>query len=55
MKTRMFVPILILTFSVMIIVESCATRQKAISIEDASEIRSGIWINEAYQEPLVIQ
>jgi hypothetical protein len=37
------------------IIGSCATRKKVISIEDASEIRSGIWINEAYQWPLVIQ
>ena len=55
MKTRTFVPILILVLAVLVIAGSCATRQKAISIENASEIRSGIWINEAYQYPLVIQ
>ena len=38
----------------LIIVSSCATRKKAISNEEASEIRSGIWINEAYWEPLVV-
>ena len=55
MKTRMLVSILILVLAVMIIAGSCATRKKAVSMEDASEIRSGIWINEAHQYPLVIQ
>ena len=55
MKTRTLVSILILILAVLIITGGCATRKKAISIEDASEIRSGIWINEAYNEPLAVQ
>ena len=54
MKTRTFVLLLILVLAVLIIAGSCATRKKAISIEEASEIRSGIWINEAYNEPLAV-
>jgi len=55
MRVRTLLLFLILVLAVLIIAGSCATRKKAISIENASEIRSGIWINEAYQEPLVIQ
>ncbi|MHA2172950.1 MAG: hypothetical protein ACXAB7_24065, partial [Candidatus Kariarchaeaceae archaeon] len=46
--------ILILILSVLIIAGSCATRKKAISIEEASEIRSGIWVNEAYIKPSAV-
>ena len=48
MKTRTLVLILILVLAVLIVVGSCATRKKAISIEDAAEIRSGKWVNEYY-------
>ena len=48
MKTRTLVLILILVLAVMVIAGSCATRKKAISIEDAAEIRSGKWVNEDY-------
>ena len=46
MKTRTLAIILILVLAVMIIAGSCATRNKAISIEDALKIRSGKWVNE---------
>jgi hypothetical protein len=55
MKTKTFVSILILVLAVLIVVGSCATRKKAISIEEASKIRSGIWVNELYTDPLVVQ
>jgi len=49
MKTRPLVTILILVIAVMVIAGSCATRKKVISIEEASEIRSGIWVNEHHK------
>ena len=55
MKARPLVSILILILAVLTIAVSCATRKKAISIEEASEIRSGIWVNELYTDPLVVQ
>jgi len=54
MQTRRIVLILILVLAVLIIAGSCATRKKAISIEEASEIRSGKWVNESYTDPLVV-
>jgi hypothetical protein len=48
MKARMLISIYILILAVLIAIGSCTTRKKAISIEDASEIRSGKWVNEAY-------
>jgi hypothetical protein len=54
MKTRMLVSILILVLAVLIIAGSCATRKKAISIEDAAIIRSGKWVNESYIEEMTI-
>ena len=48
MKPRTFAIILILVLAVLVVVGSCATRKKAISIEDAAEIRSGKWVNEHY-------
>ena len=56
MKTRALVSVIILILVVLTIVGSCATRKKAIPIEEALEIRSGIWVNEHYQhEKLVVQ
>ena len=55
MKTRMLISIIILVLAVLIIAGSCATRKKALSIEEASEIRSGIWVNELYTGPLVVR
>jgi len=49
MKTRTFLSILILVLAVLIIVGSCATRKKAITPEDAAEIRKGKWGNESYR------
>jgi len=48
MKTRV-VFFLIIILAVLFIVESCATRKKAVSIEEASEIQSGIWVNEHHK------
>ena len=48
MKGRTLVSILILVLIVLIIAGCCATRKKAISIEDAAVIRSGKWVNESY-------
>ena len=50
MKPRALVSIMILVLAVLIVAGSCATRKKAISIEEASEIRSGIWVNELYRD-----
>ena len=55
MKTRTLASFVILVLAMMLTSGSCATRKKAVSIEEASEIRSGIWINEAYQDPLAVQ
>ena len=54
MKARTFVSILIPVLAVLVIAESCATSKKAVSIEEASEIRSGIWVNELYKVNLVV-
>jgi len=48
-QTRTSILILILVFVILVIAGSCATRKKAISIEEASELRSGIWINEHHK------
>jgi hypothetical protein len=55
MKARMFISILILVLGILIIAGSCATRKKAISIEDAAEIRSGIWVNELSPDALIVR
>lgn len=56
MKTRMFVSILILVLAVLILAGGCATRKKAVSIEEASEIRSRIWVDEHNRvEKLAVQ
>ena len=49
MKNRMFVSILILVFTVLIVVSSCATGKKAQMFEeDLIKKLSGTWVNEDY-------
>jgi hypothetical protein len=56
MKTRTLILVVILIMAVLMIAGSCATRKKAISIEEALEIQSGIWIDEhAKIEKLVVR
>ena len=48
MKTRTFIPILLLVFTLLIFVESCATGKKTSSSE--KEVLYGTWINAGYDE-----
>ena len=49
MKTRRWVSVLILLFSVLMIIGSCATRKKAITDEELSKAYTGTWINEEHE------
>ena len=49
MKTRTFVIILILVLAVLIIIDGCATKRKAVSDEDFFEVWGGTWINTDYR------
>jgi hypothetical protein len=49
-QTRTLVSILILVFAVLIIVGSCATGKKIITVDDAMKKFEGIWINTEYAE-----
>ena len=56
MKTRMLVLILILVFTVLIVIGSCATGKKIISVDDAMKKYSGVYVNtecsgEGYTHP----
>ena len=48
MKTRTFVSTLILVLSVMIVIGSCATGKKIISVEDAMKQFEGVYVNTEY-------
>jgi hypothetical protein len=48
MKTRMFVSILILVLAVLIIIGSCATGKKMITVDDAMKRFEGVYVNTEY-------
>jgi len=50
MRTRTLVSIVILVLAVLLVISSCATGKKMITVDDAMKKFEGVWINTEYEE-----